>query len=112
MKKILFVCTMNLQRSKTAEEIYKDDKRFITKSAGTDRNAHHRINLEVLNWADFIIVMEKFHRNKIRKEFPDIYNNKRIICLYIEDEFDFMDEALIELLKFQFEKVYFENIHE
>jgi len=86
MKKILFVCTMNLQRSRTAEDIYKDDERFDTKSAGTYKHAINRINNEDLNWADVIIVMERHHRNKIRKEFPDIYNTKRIICLYIETQ--------------------------
>ncbi len=106
MKKILFVCTMNLQRSRTAEDIYKTDQRFHTKSAGTYKHANHRINQEDLNWADVIIVMERHHRNKIRKEFPTIYNTKRIICLYIEDEYDYMETASIELLKFRFEKVY------
>jgi len=101
---------MNLQRSRTAEDIYKTDKRFDTKSTGTDKHAINRINIEDLTWADVIIVMERHHRNKIRKEFPNIYNTKRIICLYIEDEYDYMETALIKLLKFKFEKVYHELI--
>jgi protein-tyrosine-phosphatase len=32
--KILFVCTANKMRSKTAEELYKNDARFMVKSAG------------------------------------------------------------------------------
>jgi len=27
--------------------------------------------------------------DKITKEFPNIYNTKRIICLYIEGEYDY-----------------------
>jgi len=84
--KILFVCTMNYQRSRTAEELYKMDERFEIRSAGVAKDAYVRIDMDNLNWADFIIVMEKAHRNKIRKQFNKIYQTKRIICLYIEDE--------------------------
>jgi predicted protein tyrosine phosphatase len=43
--------------------------------------------------------MEKRQRNIIHSRFKDLYQRKRIICLYIPDNFEFMDPALIELLK-------------
>ncbi len=104
--KILFVCTMNYQRSRTAAEIYKADKRFEVRSAGVAKDAFTIVNLENLTWADFIIVMEKTHRNKIRKQFNDIYRTKNIICLYIDDEFDFMEQELIRLIERRFEYIY------
>ncbi len=97
---------MNLQRSKTAEELFKNDDRFQVRSSGTDKYAATPINEPDLEWADFIIVMEKFHRNKIRSKYPKIYNHKKIICLYIEDEYDFMEEELIRLVTNKFEFVY------
>ncbi len=50
--------------------------------------------------------METSHRNFIRKKFPQIYKNKKIVCLYIPDDFDFMQSELIEILKGKFESVY------
>ena len=104
--KLLFVCTVNRMRSATAEKIYEHDERFEVDSAGTDRTAAQVIDDYLLNWADTIIVMEKHHRNHIREKFPHIYKQKKIVCLYIPDEYDFMQAELISLLKDKVEDVY------
>jgi predicted protein tyrosine phosphatase len=49
--------------------------------------------------------MEKEHRNFMRKHYPAIYNSKKIVCLYIPDEYDFMQPELIDLLKGKVEDV-------
>jgi predicted protein tyrosine phosphatase len=105
-RKLLFICTVNRMRSVTAHKIYEDDDRFEVKSAGTDKTANTVLTTEILNWADSIVVMEKHHRNHIRKHFPTIYNNKRIVCLYIPDDYDYMQAELIEILKNKVEDVY------
>lgn len=104
-KKILFVCTINKMRSSTAHKMYKNDQRFEIDSAGTDKEAKKIISYKNLSWADTIIVMEKHHRNTIRKQFPDVYENKKIVCLYIPDEYDYMQPELITILKSKFENV-------
>ena len=104
--KILFVCTVNRMRSATAHRIFETDERFEVKSAGTDPSAACVLSVEHLNWADAIIVMEKVHRNTIRKLFPDIYNKKKIVCLYIPDIFDYMQPELIDILKNKVSVVY------
>ncbi len=93
-------------RSATAHKIYENDERLEVKSAGTDVTANMVINEELLNWADAVIVMEKHHRNFIRREFPGIYDSKKIVCLYIPDDYDFMQEELITILRDKFESVY------
>jgi predicted protein tyrosine phosphatase len=93
-------------RSATAHKIYENDERFEIKSAGTDKNANTPLTQGILNWADSVIVMEKHHRNHIRKHFPDIYKNKKIVCLYIPDDYDYMQIELIELLKEKIEDIY------
>ncbi|WP_133162705.1 low molecular weight protein tyrosine phosphatase family protein [Flavipsychrobacter stenotrophus] len=105
-KKILFVCTVNRMRSATAHKIYENDERLEVKSAGTDITANVVINEELLNWADAVIVMEKHHRNFIRREFPGIYESKKIVCLYIPDDYDFMQPELVSILEDKFESVY------
>lgn len=104
--KILFVCTVNRMRSATAHKIYESDERFDVKSAGTDKTANTVLTEEILSWADSIVVMEKHHRNHIRKHFPEIYKNKRIVCLYIPDDYDYLQTELIGILKDKVEDVY------
>ena len=98
-KKLLFVCTANRFRSKTAEDIFKQDSRFEVKSAGTDISAKTRINKALLEWADYIFVMEKIHKSIIHNQYPNVYNNKRIVCLSIQDIYDYMDPELKNILK-------------
>ncbi len=108
--KILFVCTINRMRSATAQEIFKNDERFEVASAGTSESARNVISLSLLEWADSIVVMEKYHRNFIRKNFPDIYKIKKIVCLYIPDEYDYMQAELIYLLKEKFESAHLRGL--
>lgn len=99
----LFVCTVNRMRSTTAHEIYKDDPRFEVDSAGTDRTANTVLEEWHLEWADAIVVMEKYHRNVIRGKFPAWSDKKPIVCLYIEDIYGFMQPELIAILREKFE---------
>lgn len=68
-------------------------------SAGTNHDAENPVTSEVLEWADIIIVMERLHRNKIQKKFRSSLNGKRIVCLEIPDEYEYMDPGLIRLLE-------------
>jgi len=108
--KLLFVCTVNRMRSATAHKIYENDSRFEVKSAGTDKMANTVLSAEILNWADSIVVMEKHHRNYIRKYFPEIYKTKKIVCLYIPDIYEYMQPELIEMLKIKIEDVDSRNL--
>lgn len=103
---ILFVCTVNRMRSLTADQIYTGDERFNVDSAGTDPSANVHLEEYHLEWADYVIVMEREHQNKIRKRFPDYYQKKPIICLYIPDNYDYMEQSLIDLLRVKFEQIY------
>lgn len=98
-KKLLFVCTANKFRSKTAEDVFKQNLRFEVKSAGTDKVAKTQINKMLLEWADYVLVMERIHKKIIHKKFPNIYKNKRIICLHIQDIYNYMDQELVDILK-------------
>jgi predicted protein tyrosine phosphatase len=97
--KILFVCTINRMRSATAHKIFENDSRFEVKSAGTDKSASTVLTPELMDWADAIIVMEKSHRSFIRSKYQGYYNTKKIVCLYIPDEYDYMQPELIAILK-------------
>lgn len=99
MKNILFVCSQNRLRSPTAEQLFADHPAIEVASAGTNSDADNPLTPELVRWADLIFVMEKTHRNKVQKRYRADLRNARIICLDIPDDYAFMDEGLIQLLK-------------
>ena len=60
--KLLFVCTANIDRSPTGEDIYKNQPGFEVKSAGTETGyAAIPISKVLIEWADVIFCMEPHH---------------------------------------------------
>jgi len=99
VKRVLFVCSQNKLRSPTAESIFSGIDGYEVESAGLDKDAIATVTPELVEWADYIFVMEKSHRNKLRKNFKQYISKQRVVCLNIPDEYDYMDESLIKLLK-------------
>lgn len=99
MKKLLFICSQNKLRSPTAEAIFSEYEGLEVESAGLNNGAEVHVSVEAIEHADIIFVMEKAHRNKLSKKFKLYLKGKRIICLDIPDEYDYMDADLIDLLK-------------
>jgi predicted protein tyrosine phosphatase len=97
-KKILFICDENRLRSPTAQSLYSEEEDMVARSAGLGSHATIALTEELLEWADLIFVMERRHRNIIHKKWPSQYKRKQIICLYIPDEYDFMDPVLVGIL--------------
>jgi len=97
--KLLFICTINRLRSRTAEELYLPDPRFEVKSAGIVDDAAVHITKEMLEWADYIFVMELEHEQYIAKHFPELKVEKKIHCFNIKDEYEYMNPHLIAELK-------------
>jgi len=97
--KVLFICSHNRLRSLTAETIFDGVGGHHVRSAGTEAGARIRVTAGHLGWADLIFVMEKRHLNRLRKKFRDALHGKRVICLHIPDEFEYMDEELITRLR-------------
>lgn len=95
---ILFVCSRNKWRSATAETIYKNHPDHQVRSAGTEPSARIKINVKLIIWADLIFVMEKKHKQRITARFPEESDGKEMIILDIPDDYQYMDEELIEEL--------------
>jgi len=100
--KLLFICNQNENRSKTAEEIFKD--RFETKSAGLYNKKP--VTKNQISWADKIIVMEDSQRSEISKRFPKQYIQKQIISLEIPDIYNYNNPELIKRLKSKFNQLF------
>ena len=94
---ILFVCSQNKWRSRTAETIFKD--RLSVRSAGTERGARVRVTCDLLAWSEVIFVMEKKHRERLTATYPEVLIDKTIIVLDIPDEYTYLDAELIAHLE-------------
>lgn len=99
MTRVLFICSMNRLRSPTAEQVFADHLGLECDSAGLNNDAANPVTDELVEWAELIFVMEKSHRTKLGKRFRKSLGSRRVVCLDIPDDYEFMDPALVELLK-------------
>jgi predicted protein tyrosine phosphatase len=96
---ILFICTANVDRSKTAEDLYRDDERYEVRSRGVARFAARELTRDDLDWAHRVFVMnetEDQHRTLIQMRFGKV--NRPIVDLEIEDLWRRGDPELRRLL--------------
>ncbi|MDE6566599.1 MAG: protein tyrosine phosphatase [Lachnospiraceae bacterium] len=96
---LLFLCSQNKRRSLTAEKIFDGVGGHQARSAGTERNARIKVTPGLLSWADIIFCMEKKHLRRIKEKYTDIIADKKVVCLYIADDYEFMEQELQDLLK-------------
>jgi predicted protein tyrosine phosphatase len=94
---ILVICGKNKRRSRTAEYMFKNDQRFNIRSAGLSPKSDRKISENDLNWADLVLVMETDHRSKIKELYRHLQLPK-IEVLNIPDEYEYLDEELIQIL--------------
>lgn len=83
----------------TAEKIFHGFNGYDVRSAGTEESARIKVTEGHIGWADIIFVMEKKHTRRLKEKFSNKLINKPLICLDIPDDYTFMDEDLIEMLK-------------
>ena len=98
-KRILFLCSQNRLRSPTAEAIFADHPSIEVDSAGLNNDAVVPLSGDQVEWADLILVMENVHRSRLNRKFRAALAGKRVVVLGIPDDYDFMDPALVSLLK-------------
>ena len=91
---ILFICSKNKWRSKTAETIFKN--RWTVKSAGTERGARIRVTRNLVEWSEMIFVMEEKHKDRLIDKYENSLSSKEIIVLDIPDIYQYMDKDLIQ----------------
>jgi len=94
--KVLFVCTGNVDRSKTAEEMFKNVEGLEVRSAGTSYAATVQVTKEMLDWADRIFVMEDLHERALLKMDKEIW--RKVVVLDIPDNYYFNEPELRALL--------------
>ncbi len=98
-RRLLFLCSQNKLRSPTAEALFAGHPGVEVDSAGLNNDAEVPLADEQIEWADIILVMEKVHRTRVNRKFGHVLGGKRIAVLNIPDDYEYMDEELVQLLK-------------
>ena len=83
--RVLFVCTGNIDRSRTAQEMYEGIEGLEVRSAGTSMIATVPLTKELIRWADKIFVMEPIHQRAVLRLDPSA--GEKVVCLEIPDKY-------------------------
>lgn len=97
--KLLFVCSRNRWRSPTAEKLFNGVNGHQARSAGTESGARIKVTAGHIGWADIVFAMEKKHLQRLQEKFTEELAGKRVICLNIPDDYQFMQPELVDLLQ-------------
>ena len=98
MANILFICGKARKRSPTAADVAS--RLFVAETdfAGLSHDADERLTSEHLKWADTIAVMEKRQLSRLKRQYGALVSGKRLVCLDIADQYEYMQPELVELL--------------
>lgn len=97
--RVLFVCRQNRKRSATAERIFAKAPGLDVRSAGTGDDALVRVNRRMLDWADIVFTMDDEQRRDLSRMFPRHPALDKLVCLDIQDQYEFLDPELVALLR-------------
>ncbi|MBC9251534.1 phosphotyrosine protein phosphatase [Pseudomonas alcaligenes] len=99
MIRALFICSRNRLRSPTAEQVFASWPGVQSDSAGLSPDAEVLLSAEQVQWAELIFVMEKVHQKRLQQRFASLLKGKRVICLGIADDYQYMQPELVSLLE-------------
>lgn len=99
-KKVLCVCSAGLLRSPTAAHVLSGEPyNFNTRAAGLNKEyALVPVDEVLIEWADEIVVMEKWMAEEIEAI------EKPIIVLDVPDKFPYRDPELVALIKQRYDE--------
>ena len=88
--------------------IFKNGQRFNIRSVGLGKTSNVVIANKDIIWADTILVMEEEQKSRIRKQFRHLEIPK-IEVLHIDDDYEYLDKELIELLRERINDIFDNN---
>jgi len=95
---VLVVCSRNLRRSLTAEQLLRRSPLCVARSVGTASSARVQVREADIEWADVVYAMEQSHIDQLRKRFRAALAGCDVVCLDVPDDFEYMDADLVEML--------------
>lgn len=99
LRKVLFVCTANLDRSPTVEELFDGWKSvWEAKSAGiVSAPGRNALTQALIDWADLVLIMQPEHAQHIYAYFK--CNPDKVHVLHVSNKYVRNDPELIQELK-------------
>ena len=97
--RVISICSRNRLRSPTAERVFATWPGVETDSPGLAPDAVCPLKAEQAEWAEVIFVMEKQHRSKLAQRFKGPLKGKRVVCLDVPDDYEYMQAELVALLE-------------
>lgn len=103
LKKLLFVCEGNEQRSPTFEIWFKKNRpRYDVRSGGTERS-HSGLSIGVLlKWADVVYTMDLNQEMFIAREFPEFL--AKVVVVGCDDRYPRESPQLFRLIEYWVKK--------
>lgn len=100
---IIFICSANVNRSKAFErEFNKLRLDYNCKSAGIWHGYPDQLNKTLLEWTDYLFVMDLSHEVFISKKYPE--HLKKVEVIGISDQYDVDDPELVDLFHYWFNR--------
>jgi predicted protein tyrosine phosphatase len=101
-RRYLFVCAANINRSKTAEDVFlkiaaKNSLDVEVGSAGISPFSTRPVTKAMADQADIIFVMESYMAWELETKYGQ--DSGKIICLDIPDMYERGDPALVRILR-------------
>ncbi len=95
---VLFVCTLNVARSVTAERMYRGTPGMSVRSAGISSRARRHVSATDVAWADRIVVFEDAHSRYLERTFgAEVL--ARVVDVSVDDEFTSRSPDLLTALR-------------
>lgn len=103
MKKLLFVCAGNINRSIAFEIWFKEHRPWYeVKSTGTAHGYPERMSKELVEWADRVFLMDLEQEMFVVRKFPEFLFKCEIIGC--SDQYDREDPQLNRLIAYWVDK--------
>lgn len=96
---VLFICSMNRWRSRTAEKVFANRNSLSIRSRGTSDKARATVRSFDLKWADIVFAMERKHARHLLAKFPAEMSYSETHVLDIRDDYRFMAPELVDELE-------------
>lgn len=103
---LLFVCMANVNRSVAFERYYKaklNPDKFDVRGAGIYSGYPFQVNKELIDWADYIFVMDLEQEKFIREKYG---SKTRTHIIGVSDQYDVDAPALLDIIKY-WDETYF-----
>jgi predicted protein tyrosine phosphatase len=72
---------------------------YVFSSAGISADADCCVSVDLIEWADDIVVMEERQAGQLRRKFVAALRSKRLVNLNIPDRYSLMQQELIVELR-------------